>query len=69
MSSCHYNVYDRQGKSSAKFDLEKKPPVICEDLFMCEEELGCVASFPTQSDLQIHMDTGRHIMVMESESI
>ena len=36
---------------------------------MCEEELGCVASFPTQSDLQIHMDTGRHIMVMESESI
>ena len=24
MSSCHYNVYDRQGNSSAKFDLEKK---------------------------------------------
>ena len=43
---------------------KKKPPVICEDLFMCEEE-GCVASFPTQSDLQVHMDTGRHIMVME----
>ena len=46
---------------------KKKPPVICEDLFMCEEE-GCVASFPTQSDLQVHMDTGRHIMVMERES-
>ena len=35
---------------------------------MCEEE-GCVASFPTQSDLQAHMDTGRHIIVMERESI
>ena len=33
---------------------------------MCEEE-GCVAFFPTQSDLQVHMDTGRH-MVMERES-
>ena len=48
---------------------KKKPPVICEDLFTCEEELECVASFPTQSDLQVHMDTGRHIMVMERESI
>ena len=36
-----------------------KGPVICEDLFMCEEE----------SDVQVHMDTGRHIMVMECESI
>ena len=44
-----------------------KGPVICEDLFMCEDE-GCVAFFPTQSDLQVHMDTGRHIMVMERES-
>ena len=35
---------------------------------MCEEE-GCVASFPTQSDLQVHMNTGLHIMVMERESI
>ena len=35
---------------------------------MCEDE-GCVAFFPTQSDLQVHMDTGRHIMVMERESI
>ena len=35
---------------------------------MCEEE-GCVASFPTQSDLQVHMNTGRHIMVMERERI
>ena len=45
-----------------------KGPVICEDLFMCEDE-ECVAFFPTQSDLQVHMDTGRHIMVMERESI
>ena len=35
---------------------------------MCEEE-GCVAFFPTQSDLQVHTDTGRHIIVMERESI
>ena len=71
MSSRHYAFYDRQGNSLAKFDLEKKkPPVICEDLFMCKEK-GCVASFPTQSDLQDHisMETRRHIMVMERESI
>ena len=67
MSSRHYPFYDQQGKSSAKFDVETKGPVICEDLFMCDEE-GCVASFPTQSDLQVHMDTERH-MVMERESI
>lgn len=66
MSLRHYAFYDRQGNGSAKFDLEK-PPIICEDLFMCEEE-ECVASFPTQGDLQVHMDTGRHIMVMERES-
>ena len=35
---------------------------------MCEKE-GCVTFFPTQNDLQVHMDTGRHIMVMERESI
>ena len=45
-----------------------KGPVISEDLFMCEEE-GCVAFFPTQSDLQVHMHAGRDIMAMERESI
>ena len=37
-------------------------------IFMCEEE-GCVATFPTQKEVQTHMDTGRHLRVMERETM
>lgn len=39
-----------------------------QDLFMSEEE-GCVATFRTQGDLQIYMDTGWHVSVIEREAV
>lgn len=39
-----------------------------QDLFICEEE-GCVATFRTQGDLQIHMDTGQHVRLIERETV
>ena len=69
MSSRHYNPFTTNKERAQPSLMSKtKGPVICEDLFMCDKE-GCVASFSTQSDLQVHMDTERHIMVMERESI
>ena len=66
MSSRHYPFYGQQARAQPSLMSKTKGPVICEDLFMCEEE-GCVTFFPTQSDLEVHMDTGQH-MVMEGES-
>ena len=48
--------------------LTKKTAANRDDLFMCEAE-GCVATFQTQSELHAHMDTGRHLLVTERESV
>jgi len=46
----------------------RKKKEINQEIFMCEEE-GCVATFDTLEDYEAHLDTGRHIRVMERETV
>ena len=38
------------------------------DVFSCNEN-GCVLTFKTNADVQVHMDTGQHVRVLESETL